>query len=375
MYDLEFRRGLYEQAKPELYNVPFRTDSFNGMPYRRLGGSGLQASVIGLGTWKFGYPETGDGARVDEKTAFGILDRAVELGVTFWDTANRYNDAAGNSERVIGKWIKSQPDQRRNIILATKIFGGMDGVTPNHSGLSRLNILEATYACLERLQTDYVDLLYFHFYDAETPIEESLGAMEDLVRQDLVRYFGVSNFTRDQLTLYQTATQNKLSRCRVVAVQNHYDIIKRESEKFGGKGVLAYAAGQGISFIAWSPLARGLLTERYLDLSKVGAGDRLYDEKSLNEDIDDQVMEKLHRLAEVAHDSNLELNQLALAYMLRLPGMGPVIPSASNVHHLESNAAAGQVKLSDEQIRQIRQIVAGQMTELQDNCAPQGGRP
>jgi len=328
------------------------------MPYRRIGRSGLQASVVGLGTWKFGYPETGDGARVNERAAFEIFDRALELGVTFWDTANRYNAAAGNSERVIGKWIKSHPDQRRNIILATKIFGGMDGVTPNHSGLSRINVLEATYASLERLQTDYIDLLYFHFYDSETPVEESLSAVEDLVRQDLVRYFGVSNFTCDQLALYQAATQSN-PRCRIVAVQNHYDIIKGESEKFGGKGVLDYAAAHGISFIAWSPLARGLITERYLDLAKVGPGDRLYDEKTIDEDIDEQVMRKLRQLSQLAHGNNLELNQLALAYMLTLPGMGPVIPSVSNVHQLEANAAVGQIKLSAKQILQIQQILAG----------------
>ncbi len=158
---------------PAQTDVPFSTDAFHNMPYRRLGQSGLQVSNVGLGTWKFGYPETGDGARVDEKTAFQIFDRAIELGVTFWDTANRYNSGSGNSERVIGRWLKNNPDQRRNVVLATKVFGGMDGYTPNHCRSGRVNILESVYASIERLQCDNVDLLYFHFYDPITPVEES----------------------------------------------------------------------------------------------------------------------------------------------------------------------------------------------------------
>ena len=164
-------------------------DEFNGMPYRRLGNSGLRVANVGIGTWKFGYPAKGDGARVDEKTAHRIFDRAIELGATFWDTANRYNDASGNSERVIGTWLGLNPSQRRNVILATKIYAPMDGVSPNHSRLSRLNIIESVHACLDRLQADYIDLLYFHLFDATTPVEESLAAIEDLVREGLICYF------------------------------------------------------------------------------------------------------------------------------------------------------------------------------------------
>ncbi|MEW5901912.1 MAG: aldo/keto reductase, partial [Acidobacteriota bacterium] len=181
--------------KPALYNLPFTVDDFHGMPYRMFGNTGLRVSSIGLGTWKFGYPETGDGARVDEQTAFKIFDRALEEGVTFWDTANRYNQASGNSERVIGRWFKRHTRERRNVELATKIYGTMDGLTPNFCRLSRTNILEAVYACLERLQTDHLDILQFHGFDDSTPVEESLQAVEDLISQDLLRYFGVSNFS------------------------------------------------------------------------------------------------------------------------------------------------------------------------------------
>ena len=166
--------------------TPWTTDSFNGMPYRFLGNSGLRVSNVGLGTWKFGFPETGDGARVDRENGLEMLDAALESGVTFWDTANRYNNASGNSERIIGEWFQNNPDQRRNIVLATKVFGGMDGLTPNHSRLSRANILDSVFASLERLKLDYIDLLYFHAYDPVIPVEESLCAVEDLIRKDLV---------------------------------------------------------------------------------------------------------------------------------------------------------------------------------------------
>ncbi len=340
---------------PELYDLPFRIEEFNGMPYRLLGSSGLRVSNVGLGLWKFGYPETGDGSRVDEKTAMAVFDRAIELGVTFWDTANRYNNASGNSERVIGSWLAANPDQRRNVIIGTKVFGAMDGRTPNHCWLSRANILDSVYACLERLRTDHIDLLYFHAYDPVTPVEESMAAVEDLMQRDMVRYFAVSNFTVDQVRLYQAVQQNLSVRCRIAAVQNKYDLLFGEQ---GDKaGVLDYCARSGVSFVAWSPLARGLLTERYLDVSKVGPGDRLYDEGGMGR-CTPEVVEKLRRLAGLAHEWGLELQQLALAYMLALPGMGPVIPAVSAVRQLESNAAAGKVVLSDAQKSQIRAALA-----------------
>ncbi|HOJ10015.1 MAG TPA: aldo/keto reductase [Clostridiales bacterium] len=338
-----------------IQSAPWSTDKFNGMPYRFIGKSGLQASNIGLGTWKFGYPETGDDSRVDEKTALQIFDRAVETGVTFWDTANRYNNGTGNSEKIIGKWFKSNPDQRRNIVLATKVFGGMDGSTPNHSGLSRGNILDSVYACLKRLQLEYIDLLYFHAFDPVVPIEESLCAIEDLVKRDLVRYFAVSNFTTAQLSMYRLAEEKTSVRCKITAVQNQFDILNGESEK--QKGVLEYAASSGISYIAWSPLARGLLTERYIDIANIGPGDRLYDEGSSDLYRDEVLRRKLAGLAELSAKWGIKLNQLALAYMLTLPGMGPLIPSSSTIEQLESNAAAGKLTLDEAQLGLIKNIL------------------
>jgi aryl-alcohol dehydrogenase-like predicted oxidoreductase len=345
----------YKKPNIALYNIPFKSEVFNGMPYRALGTSGLQVSNVGLGTWKIGYPETGDGSRINEKDAFRLFDSAIELGVTFWDTANRYNNASGNSERVIGTWLKNNASQRRNVILATKLSGTMDGLTPNHCGLSRTNILNAVYASLERLQTDYIDLLYFHTFDPLTPVEESLTAIEDLVKKDLIRYFAVSNFSTDQLNAYRNVNDNLSVRSRIVAVQNQFDMLTGEPQPY--KGVREYAARTGISYIAWSPLARGLLTEKYLDLTKIGPGDRLFDEGAIEKNTDHSKMERILRLAALSHQWDLELNQLVLAYMLSLPGMGPVIPSSSTIPQLESNAAAGKIRLSDEQQQQIKAVL------------------
>ncbi|MFZ5917363.1 MAG: aldo/keto reductase [Chloroflexota bacterium] len=347
----------HSRPNRDLYNLPMTADSFQGMPYRRLGQSGLRVSDVGLGAWKIGYPETGDDARVDEKTALQLFDRAIELGVTFWDTANRYNAASGNSERVIGAWFKNNPDQRRNVVLATKIRWAMDGRTPNHSGLSRGSILDAVAASLARLRLEYVDLLYFHGFDTAVPAEESLATIEDLVSRGLVRYFAVSNFTVDQLALYRAVERSLSVRCRVLAVQNQFDILNGEAA--GYPGVLAYAAQAGLSFVAWSPLARGLLTEKYLDLSQVGPGDRLYDEGTLARDTAPSKVDKLAQLAALAHEWGFKLNQLAIAYMLGLPGMGPVIASVSSVEQLASNAAAAQMTLSAGQRSRIRAVLEG----------------
>lgn len=343
------------QNNSNFYNAPFVIDSFNDMPYRNLGKSGLKVSNIGLGTWKMGYPELGDGSRINEETSYKIFDRAIELGVTFWDTANRYNNASGNCETIIGKWFQNNPDQRRNVVLATKMAGTMDGLTPNHCGTSRLNIMESVYASLDRLQTDHIDLLYFHAFDHTTPPEESLLAIEDLVKQDIIRYFAVSNFNIEQLETFLIAQQNLSFRSRILAVQNQFDLLDGENSNF--LGVRNYALKNDISFIAWSPMAKGLLSNRYLDLTRVGPGDRLFDEGELTAKTSPENMLKLHNLAKLANLFNLELSQMVMAYMLNLNGMGPIIASSSNIQQLESNANAGKIKLTEEQMKQINDIV------------------
>ena len=342
------------QPNPDLYGLPFVTDSYNGMPHLYLGRSGLRVSKVGLGTWKIGYPETGDGSRVDEKTAFQLFDRAAELGVTFWDTANRYNSSSGNSERIIGKWLAENPDQRRNLVIATKMFGCMDGSTPNHCRLGRGNIKEAVYASLDRLQTDHVELLYFHSYDPVTPVDESLDAAGDLISQDLVRYLGLSNFTRDQLRLYFEMEKSVFP--RILSVQNGFNLF--EGARSGEENVLEFCASTGISFVAWSPLGAGLLTDRYLDPEKVGKGDRLVDENTLEQKLTPENKDRLHRLQTLSQSWGFSISQISLAYMLTLPGMGPVIPSASKLEHLEANAKAATIELDSQQRSEIEKALA-----------------
>jgi aryl-alcohol dehydrogenase-like predicted oxidoreductase len=342
--------------QPKLYGLPFTADEFRGMPYRPYGNTGLRVSHIGLGTWKFGYPRTGDGSRLDEWTAFQILDKAVEEGVTFWDTANRYNESSGNSERVIGKWFAANPGQRRYIELATKIYGLMDGTTPNFCRLSRVNIMEAVYASLERLRTDRVEILQFHWFDETTPVEESLLAGEDLIRQDLVRYLGVSNVSLDQLGR-NIAGGAGFPRAQIRSVQNQFDLLHGEDPQ--RKGVLDYCAGNGLSFIPWSPLRGGLLTERYLDKSKAKAGDRLVDEKRLDQEATPSAFKRITALAALARESSLSLAQLVLAAMRYLPGMGPVIVGCSTPRQLVENAKAGKISLDDAQREAVQKIISG----------------
>jgi len=341
-----------DPRQPSGESFPFETTDFNGMPYRRFGTSGLQTSAVGLGTWKFGYPDTGDGSRSDEATSLAIMDRAHELGVTFWDTANRYNDGTGNSERVIGRWFDAHPEKRRDIVLATKVYGGMDGYTPNHSGLSRLQIIEGVKASLARLGQEWVDVLWFHRFDDNTPVEESLEAVEDLVSQGLVHYLGVSQFTVENLESYLAAADKISRRCRVVAVQNRFDPINGEDQP----GVLDFCAAEGLSFVPFSPLGQGLLTDRYLDPAKVGKGDRLFDQGA---EIPEEKIAKVRRVGELAGEWGHSISQLSLAYLLSLPGMGTQIPSSSTVQQLEANAAAGRIELTDDQREQLRAAFAG----------------
>ncbi|HBN84779.1 MAG TPA: aldo/keto reductase [Clostridiales bacterium] len=339
---------------PDLYGMAFTYDEFHGMPWKQIGNSGLRAPVIGLGAWKFGYPETGDGARVTEKEALALLDKAWEEGVLLWDTANRYNASSGNSERVLGTWFVKNPEKRRDVILCTKMFGSMDGKTPNHCRLSRNNIKDAVYACLERMQTDYIDLLYFHQFDAYTPVEESLSAIEDLVAGDYIRYLGVSNFSKENMELYEKTSNSMSIRTRVVAVQNKFDLL--HGEYAPNDGVLDFCAKHNVAFIPHGPLASGLLTDRYLDASKVGKGDRLFDEGTYDPGAMRSELEKVAAIKDLASEYDMTVSEMSLAYMLTLDGMGCQIPGATSTEQLVSNAKAGKVTLSDDARKGMKRI-------------------
>ncbi len=334
---------------PSLNDTPYATDEFHGMPYRRLGTSGLRVPAVGVGTWKFGYPETGDASRSDEETSLAILDASYDEGAVFWDTANRYNNGSGNSERILGTWFEANPGKRRDIVLATKVHGGMDGVTPNHGGLSRLQIIEGVKACLERLAVDWIDMLWFHRFDEDTPVEESLETVEDLVERGWVHYLGVSNFTTGNVTTYLDVASRLSRRCRPIAVQNRFDALHGEQHE----GVLELCATDAIAYVPYSPLAQGLLSDRYVDETRVSQGDRLRDEGT---EISDSDRAAIRRLGELSRQWGVPASQLTLAYTLTLPGMGPMIPSSSTPEQARANAAAGKLQLSGEQTDALREV-------------------
>ncbi|HUW81733.1 MAG TPA: aldo/keto reductase [Phycisphaerae bacterium] len=326
------------------------------MTFNRLGRSGLKVSDIGLGTWKFGYPEQGDGARADEKTSLAILDKAAELGVVFWDTADRYNAGTGNSERIIGQWLGDNPNERTNIVLATKCRVIMNGVTPNHEGLSRRHITEAVHHSLQRLRQEHIDLLQFHSPDPDCPPEESVRAVDDLIRQGLVQYWGVSNFDVTQLTEYQRVADHYLC-SRLISVQNHCNVL--DKERASQTGVLEFCAANGVGFIPYSPLARGLASDRYVEADAAGPGDRLYDEGDLTKVRTGKALHVVQALSAIGENRGKTVAQIALAWLLSMPGVATVIPSCSTPQQLAENAAASGLRLVAEEMQQIEQARSG----------------
>ena len=218
------------------------TKVFREMKYRKMGHSGLWVSEIGLGLWKWGDPVY-DGSRIGEHEGFGILDHALELGVTHWDTANSYNFGSGNSERLLGRYFASRGRKVRNeLVLATKVRNSVrdehemkQDFSPNELGSSRKYIIRAVEDSLRRLRTDWIDVLYHHFPDTlpdgswETPLEETWDAFNQLVNQGKVRYLAVSNRTIDQLEQETNALETVASNTsrRIIGVQNAYNILQR----------------------------------------------------------------------------------------------------------------------------------------------------
>jgi aryl-alcohol dehydrogenase-like predicted oxidoreductase len=325
--------------------IPYRE-----MFFQPLGRSGLKVSDVGLGTWKFGYPGLGDRSRVPADQALAILDRAAEIGCLFWDTADRYNFGTGNCERILGEWFRGNPSERTNIVIATKVFGEMNGTTPNHEGLSRRHIVEGVEHCLDRLCIDRIDLLQFHQFDAWTPIEESIRTVDDLIHQGLIQYWGVSNFTLDQVRDYLSMSDQLLA-TRMISVQNAYNLI--EGERGSKKGVMSFCGESGLGFLPWSPLARGMLTDRYLDASAVGPGDRLYDDGELEKMRNDRSLGIVRVLQGIGAQHGKTIAQTALGCMLTMPGMGCVIPSASSVSQLEQNCGASGFRLTADEMAAV----------------------
>ena len=309
----------------------------------QMGRTGLKVSEICLGTMTFGN-------QADEATSFAIMDRAAEGGVTFLDTADGYPlggtlETAGRTEEIVGRWLKGK---RHRFVLATKCFARM-GPGPNDAGLSRRHILAACEASLKRLGTDYIDLYQAHSPDPETPIDETLRAFDDLVRDGKVRYVGCSNYAAWQLgkALW---TSDRLGLARYDCVQPRYNILFRHIES----ELLPLCRDQGIGVIAYNPLAGGFLTGRYRAGQEVEEGTRfslanagpLYRQRYWKQS-QFEVVETLNQAITAQGHS---LTQVAVAWVLAQPGITSAIVGASRPDQLDGSLPAIDVTLTADEV-------------------------
>ncbi len=309
------------------------------MEYRRLGNSGLKISEIGLGTNTFGLT-------ADEATSVKIIERALELGVNFIDTAAMY--ARGKSEEIIGRAIKGKREQ---VILATK-FGHQASLTPRESGGSREYILKSIEQNLKRLGTDYIDLYYLHYADPETPIEETLRAMNDLVHGGKVRYIACSNFAAWQLCEAQlTAKIHDL--IGFIAIQMRYNLLDRSIEK----EIVPCCQRYGAGIIPWGPLAGGFLTGKYRRREKPTQGRLASGIPIYGEVLTDPNFDRLDRLEAFARERGHSVLELAVAWLLSHRWLGSVIAGATTPEQLSENAAGAGWKLTPEEVVQVEKLL------------------
>jgi len=314
------------------------------MEYRRLGATGLKVSEISLGSW-LTY-----GGYVEEQSATASIDKAYDLGINFFDTANVY--MRGEAEKVVGKALCKYP--RSSYVLATKVFGNM-GDGPNDAGLSRKHIVEQCHASLKRLDTDYIDIYYCHRFHQETPLEETLRALDDLVRQGKVLYVGVSEWTAEQMTEAIHIADKKLLD-RIVVNQPNYSMLHRHIEK----EIIPVSEKHGIGQVVFSPLAQGVLTGKYKKGQAVPAGSRASqkDLGNLFGVLNDENLDKVERLKDIALNENLSLSQLAISWILRQPNVASALVGASRPEQLDENIKASGIKLNDDTLQRIEDILS-----------------
>jgi len=312
------------------------------MHYKRLGNTGLQVSPLALGCMTFGVPARGTHPwTLDEDASRPIIRRAVEMGINFFDTANMYSD--GTSEEIVGRALK-EFTRREDTVIATKVYYPM-GKGPNRGGLSRKAIMTEVDASLRRLGTDYIDLYQIHRWDYDTPIEETLEALHDVVKAGKVRYLGASSMHAWQFAkaLYLA---DRHGWTRFSTMQNHLNLLYREEER----EMLPLCAAEGIGVIPWSPLARGRLTR---DWDQAGSTSRAETDAftrklyAATEDADRRVAEAVKGVAEAR---GIPRAQVAMAWVAqKSPVTAPII-GASRLSHLEDALAALSVGLTADEI-------------------------
>jgi aryl-alcohol dehydrogenase-like predicted oxidoreductase len=309
--------------------------------YRQLGDSDLQVSEICLGTW------TTFGGSLDDDAAIALVDAAFEHGVNFFDTANIYSQ--GRSEEVLGRALAGRP--RDSFVVATKVYGEM----PNGDrGLSREQVLKQIDGSLGRLQLDHVDLYQCHSWDDGVPVEETLGALTEVVDAGKARFVGVSNWSGDQIRR-GVELARKQGFAKIVSSQPEYSLLHRDPEQ----DVIPASRDHGVSQVVYSPLAQGVLSGKYRpgesfaeDTRAAARGDGF-----MSRFLADDVLERVQRLGPIADGLGVTTAQLALAWILREPNVASAIVGSSRPEQLRDNAAASGVDLDDATLRAIEDAV------------------
>ena len=313
------------------------------MEYVRLGNTGLKVSRLCLGCMSFGDASKGWHPWIlDEETSRPILRRAVEAGINFFDTANIY--AAGTSEEVIGRALKDFA-KRDEIVIATKAHGRW-GTGPNQSGLSRKALMQAIDDSLRRLGTDYVDLYQIHRWDYDTPIEETLEALNDIVRAGKARYIGASSMHARQFCKALTISRDK-GWARFVSMQNYVNLLYREEER----EMLPICREEGIGVIPWSPLARGRLTRPWATETERSKTDKIQGNLYRKTEANDR--EIVAAVERVAAKAGVKMAQVSLAWVLAQPGITAPIVGVSRMEQLEDALGALEVRLSEEEMNEL----------------------
>ena len=315
------------------------------MDYRLLGHSGVRVSAIGLGTNHFGSKKVPPD---DVKRIIGV---ALDSGINFIDTADVYQE--GRSEITVGEALKGRRDQ---VVLATK-FSSRVGEGPNDGDASRYHCMNAVEASLRRLQTDHIDLYFVHWWDENTPIEETLRAMDDLVRTGKVRYLGASNYAS-----WQLAHANLLAEVRgwtpFVVVENHYHMLERGAER----EMLPYCQAHDVGFVPYFPLAGGFLTGKYKKGQSPPPGSRSTDSTwggYVKEYMADANFDVVQQLTSWAAARDRGMNELAHAWLLAQPRVCSVISGATKPEHILANAKAGDWALSADEMEEVDAILSG----------------
>ncbi|TYK48010.1 aldo/keto reductase family protein [Actinomadura decatromicini] len=315
------------------------------MEFRNLGRSGLKVSEIAYGNWLT------HGSQVEEDAARACVRAALDEGITTFDTADVY--AGTRAEAVLGRALKGQ--RREGLEICTKVYWPT-GPGMNDRGLSRKHILESIHGSLRRLETDYVDLYQAHRFDYETPLEETLRAFDDLVRQGKVLYIGVSEWRAEEIER-ALKIADELGLDRIVSSQPQYSMLWRVIEE----EVVPLCEREGVGQIVWSPIGQGVLTGKYLPGRPLPEGSRATDDKGgadmIKRYLNDDVLTRVQRLRPIADELGLSMAQLAIAWTLQNPNVSAAIVGASRPEQVADNVKAAGVKLDEDVLKRIDDVL------------------